>query len=55
MVGERKAGLPKRAAAAANRALPKSADTSRAPSANRAVAKSATADKARPQTADKGS
>ncbi len=55
MVSEGKAERPKRAAAAANRALPKTADTSRAPAANRAVAKSATADKARPRTADKGS
>lgn len=39
--------------ATANRALPKSAGTSRAPTANRAVAKSATADKARARTADK--
>ncbi len=44
----------KRAAAAANRALPKTAGTSRAPAANRAIAKSATADKARTTTADKG-
>lgn len=45
----------KRTRAAANRALPKCAGTSRAPAANRAVAKSATADKARRPAADKRS
>lgn len=43
----------KRRAAAANRARPKSAGTSRAPLADRAVAKSAVADKARVATAAK--
>ena len=54
MVSEGTAERSKRAAVAANRGLPKSAGTSRAPAANRAVAKSATADKARTPTADKG-
>ena len=53
VVNEGEAGLPKRAAAAANRALAKTADASRAPAANRAVAKSATADKACARPADK--